>query len=201
MSDNGFQDAAAPSERGAEVVLPLRYDRPFVTLLPRDPHCVVAQWELPGAEGFGHAVLRLYDLTSASATAADGPFPDLDAGEFGRFTGNFVQFTVPGRHIMYIRVETPGRSLVARLGRRPADDDGDGFLPVATSNVVHLPPGQAAAPGDAHFAWVVGADPHFIFQARPDAGRFGMAAFGSSASSDFAAARRGPGPGREEDSF
>lgn len=203
MSDNAFQEIAAP-RRGQTAPLPLEYGHPFVTLLPRDPRCVFAQWELPGATE-GSPVLRLYDLTGARTADSED------------FTRQFVDFEgVPARHGMYIRMEAPGRSVVARIGfRQPemtAGDDvkmatGDGgktaaengrqmrspvhsdpFQPVATSNVVHLPPGTAAGPGEDAFPWV-SARPDIIFRASPDMGRFGVAAFGSTASSDFAVTR------------
>lgn len=187
MSTSPFEHTLA--SEGRSYALPLTYDHSFLTLLPKDPHCVFAQWDIheshvpstPAKEA-GAFVLRMYDihvpLNGAENGEASAPSDTNSAAD----VQPFVDFPVSPRHSMYIRLTEPGRTVAAQLGL--LDEE---FIPLLTSNVVTTPPGR---PAHADESWRGAAGARGpMFQVGPAGAHWRGESRGRAGSSDFAWSR------------
>lgn len=184
MSTFIFERTSAPE--GRAYALPLTYSHSFLTLLPRDPRCVFAQWDvtdktLPSAptDDAGGLVLRMYDINVSAIAAGNGEAPAPPDRIFPSDVHPFVDFPVSARHSMYIRLTESGRTVTAEIGVL----DG-GFTPLLTSNVVTTPPGRPADDDESWRGGVFSLGP--MFHVGPAGAHWHGETSGQAGSSDFA---------------
>jgi hypothetical protein len=118
--------------------LPEIYNDTKVVILPKDPACVYAYWEISketvkdllkqhiGKIDLSYVVLRVYDIT-------DIGFKSKNAGKY------FDIKTTPNTLSWYINVGEYNRSWCIDVGHIIKDEDNDYYLTVARSNPLTLP--------------------------------------------------------------
>jgi len=136
---------APPLDEG---VVPERYGKSRLVLLPVDPYLIHAYWELTPYEAAARsngtqaqqAVIRFYDTSGAAEPK--GEWFDI---EVALEPGNWQ-----------VRLWSPQKSYVGELGVRGKDGS---FVPLVRSNAVHTPRAWPATPVEEHFVRAPGTKP------------------------------------------